>query len=106
VNAGLSEHAIKHSFTDNLFPRSVCISLGTLVSSTNKTDHHDIAEFFLKVALSTTHQTINQPLNIIGCSTGITSKYYNNSGNKLSVKECLMACSDNPAFTHFAIQVC
>ena len=28
-------------------------SSGTLVSSTNKTDHHDIAEIVLKVALST-----------------------------------------------------
>ena len=28
-------------------------SLGTLVSSTNKTDRHDIAEIFLKVALNT-----------------------------------------------------
>jgi hypothetical protein len=26
---------------------------GTLVSSTNKTDHHDITEIFLKVALNT-----------------------------------------------------
>jgi hypothetical protein len=28
-------------------------SLGTLVSSTNKTDHHDITEKLLKVALNT-----------------------------------------------------
>jgi hypothetical protein len=28
--------------------------LGTLVSSTNKTDHHDITEILLKVALNTT----------------------------------------------------
>jgi hypothetical protein len=28
-------------------------SLGTLVSSTNKTDHHDIAEILLKVAVNT-----------------------------------------------------
>jgi hypothetical protein len=28
-------------------------SLGTLVSSTNKTDRHDIAEIMLKVALNT-----------------------------------------------------
>ena len=27
--------------------------LGTLVSSTNKTDHHDITEILLKVALNT-----------------------------------------------------
>ena len=29
------------------------ISTGTPVSSTNKTDHHDIAEILLKVTLST-----------------------------------------------------
>jgi hypothetical protein len=28
-------------------------SQGTLVSSTNKTDHHDITDIFLKVALTT-----------------------------------------------------
>ena len=28
-------------------------SLGTLVSSSNKTDHHDIAKILLKVALNT-----------------------------------------------------
>ena len=28
--------------------------MGTLVSSTNKTDHHDIIEILLKVALCTT----------------------------------------------------
>jgi hypothetical protein len=32
-------------------------SLGTQVSSTNKTDHHDIAEILLKVALTTIKQT-------------------------------------------------
>ena len=32
-------------------------SQGTLVSSTNKTDHHDITEILLKVALSTMNQT-------------------------------------------------
>ena len=31
--------------------------LGTLVSSTNKTDHHDIAEILLEMALNTIHQT-------------------------------------------------
>jgi hypothetical protein len=29
------------------------VTPGTPVSSTNKTDHHDIAEFLLKVALNT-----------------------------------------------------
>ena len=32
-------------------------SLGTPVSSTNKTDHHDITEILLKVALRTINQT-------------------------------------------------
>ena len=34
-------------------------SPGTSVSSTNKTDHHDIAEILLKVALNTTTITAN-----------------------------------------------
>ena len=34
-------------------------SLGTLVSSTNKTDHHDITEILLKVALNTITLTTN-----------------------------------------------
>jgi hypothetical protein len=37
-----------------------CFSPGTPVSFTNKTDHHDIAEIFLKVALNVITQTINQ----------------------------------------------
>ena len=32
-------------------------SSGTLVSSTNKTDHHDVVEILLKVALNTISQT-------------------------------------------------
>jgi hypothetical protein len=35
-------------------------SLGTPVSSTNKTDRHDITEISLKVALSTIKQTNKQ----------------------------------------------
>ena len=38
-------------------------SLGTLVSSTNKTNHHDITEIFLKVVLN----TITPPLVAILC---------------------------------------
>jgi hypothetical protein len=33
--------------------------LGTQVSSTNKTDHHDITEILLKVALNTINLNIN-----------------------------------------------
>jgi hypothetical protein len=36
----------------------------TLVSSTKKTDRHDITEILLKVAFN----TINQPLNLFLCS--------------------------------------
>jgi hypothetical protein len=36
--------------------RLVFFSPGTLVSSTNKTDHHDINEILLKVALNTIKQ--------------------------------------------------
>ena len=32
-------------------------SPGTLISSTNKTDHHNITEILLKVALNTVNQT-------------------------------------------------
>jgi len=35
-------------------------SLGPPVSSTNKTDHHDITEILLKVALNTIKQTNKQ----------------------------------------------
>jgi hypothetical protein len=47
-------------------------SLGTLVSSINKIDHHDITEILLKVALN----TINQPIYVKGKYTilGITFK--------------------------------
>jgi hypothetical protein len=37
------------------------------VSSTNKTDRHDIAEILLKVALNTIKQTVNIVLMIIYC---------------------------------------
>jgi hypothetical protein len=36
--------------------------MGTPVSSTNKTDRHDITEILLKVALNTTKQTNNTKL--------------------------------------------
>jgi hypothetical protein len=34
-------------------------SPGTLVSSTNKTDRHDITEILLKVVLNTINQSLN-----------------------------------------------
>ena len=36
-------------------------SAGTPISSINKTDHHDITEILLKVALKTVNQSIHQP---------------------------------------------
>ena len=38
-------------------------SLGTPVSSTNKTDRHDITEILLKVALNTTKENKNKDKN-------------------------------------------
>jgi len=40
-------------------------SPGTPVSSRNKTDHHDITEILLKVALSTMNQPINQSIIVL-----------------------------------------
>jgi hypothetical protein len=34
------------------------------ISSTNKTDHRDIAEILLKVALNTIHQTITEGVDL------------------------------------------
>jgi hypothetical protein len=39
-------------------------SPGILVSSTNKTDRHELTEILLKVALNTIEQTNKQPTNI------------------------------------------
>jgi len=43
-------------------------SPGTPVSSTNKTDRHDIAEILLKVALNTVKQTNKHMITCILCS--------------------------------------
>ena len=50
-------YSIQHYVTGRWF------SLGTPVSSTNKTDRHYIAEILLKVALNTTNQPTNQIYN-------------------------------------------
>ena len=42
-----------------------CFYLGTLVSPTNKTDHHDIAEILLKVALNTIALTLTLNKNSV-----------------------------------------
>jgi hypothetical protein len=46
------------------------VSLGSPVSSPNKTDHHDITEILLKVALNTIKQTNKQYTSY--CLTGQT----------------------------------
>jgi hypothetical protein len=45
------------------FLRLLWFSPVTLVSSTNKTDRHDIGEILLKVALNTINQPTNQPFH-------------------------------------------
>jgi hypothetical protein len=53
---------------DNVYqslPAGRWFSPGTPVSSTNKTDRHDITEILLKVALNTTNQTKPNRLQII-----------------------------------------
>jgi hypothetical protein len=53
---------------DTILSDKVCqwFSRGTPVSSTNKTDRHDIAEILLKVALNTINQT--KPNQVVGIS--------------------------------------
>jgi len=55
----------------------VCFIWVTPVSSTNKTDHHDIAEILLKVALNIITLTLTQTTSI-----GV-----NEGGNKLPVHQ-------------------
>ena len=51
-------------------------SLGTLLSCTNKTDHHNIAEILLKVALSTLTLPPKVPsAKIITCRSNYTYNY-------------------------------
>jgi hypothetical protein len=49
---------------------------GLPVSSTNKTDRHDITEILLKVALNTTKQTINQFNTIFVPFQNVSLKHY------------------------------
>jgi hypothetical protein len=48
------------------------LSLGTLVSSTNKSDCHDITEILFKVAFNTINQPTNLTLRLydLECNTG------------------------------------
>jgi hypothetical protein len=56
---------LRQGVLDEILYDKVCqwLTAGTLVSSTNKTDHHDIAEILLNVALSTTTITLNYTSN-------------------------------------------
>ena len=54
--------------------RQVCDLL--LVSSTKKTDRHDITEILLKVALHTTSQS-NQPISFINIENNIAISFAN-----------------------------
>ena len=58
-------------------------SAGPPVSSTNKTDRHDIAEILLKVALNTIKQTNKQPNN---CRDSVPFDEFGRANNKLSIK--------------------
>ena len=51
-------------------------SPGPPVSSTNKTDQHDITEILLKVALNTIKQTKNKNIIIIIIIISMTNSYY------------------------------
>jgi len=61
-----------------------CFSSGTLVSSTNKTDRHDISEILLKVALSKI--TITQLKWKIKYTT--SSEQFQNPITKIEIKKC------------------
>ena len=55
-----SQNQSLRSPNDYYLLRQAFFSPGIPVSSTNKTDHHDIAEILLKVALNTFKQTNKQ----------------------------------------------
>jgi hypothetical protein len=55
------EHLVQHyvvKFISDLGQFGRLFSQGTLVSSTNKTDRHDITEILLKVAINTINQAV------------------------------------------------
>jgi hypothetical protein len=57
----VSRHLLRAELViiDQLLEEGQWFSLGTPVSSTNKTDRHDIPEIFLKVALNTITLTLS-----------------------------------------------
>ena len=67
-------------------------SPGPQVSSTNKTDRHDITEKLLKVALSAINQTKPScPLNLYWCLS-----FYLQAGANMIVSGSALMKSDNP----------
>jgi hypothetical protein len=66
--------------------RSVVFSAGPPVSSTNKTDHHDITEILLKVALNTMKQTARHIPIKLRTSMKIVTIIFPNSLPKLTLK--------------------
>jgi len=62
------------------------------VSSTNKTDRHDITEILLKVAFNTTNQTNKQwkTIDAIGCQTDL---FLNNWCQLILIKICVKISS-------------
>jgi hypothetical protein len=59
-------------------------SPGTLISSTNKTDHHDIAEIMLKVALNTIPLTLTLSFYCIVLKKTNTPSLMHQDSNPLS----------------------
>jgi hypothetical protein len=58
------------------------VSAGTPVSSTNKTDHHDITEILLKVGLNTLNQTKPYVRMVVGFSWKVKLWVYNISHDR------------------------
>jgi hypothetical protein len=71
----LIQHYVIKFFS--VLPAGLWFSLSTPVSSTNKTDHHDITEILLKVALNTITTTNHSPEGIFQ----IFDHFFLSSGN-------------------------
>ena len=62
---------------DEVCRRAVgCFFWGTLISPTNKSDHHDITEILLKVALNTIKQANNSIKQDITTTKIVLPKYF------------------------------
>ena len=69
-------------------------SLGPPVSSTNKTDRHDITEILLKVVINTIKQTIKQTYIVIYIEVGHTAFVYNKT-DRHDITEILLKVALN-----------